>query len=219
MNVIPDPKWVAFEQTILEIATTFGELRKDRFDHTPPKNVAVDLKALDRALTVALQVIGPLQLEYQEGQDISAIPFNWPVVLALSAAHGVMNVHSGITEHGPATYPTDLIKGLRELRDAARLALDQEKPRRGNSERRNPSSARMADLAKNFVFTFRSRFGYMPAVSKSGREVELLRKMFERAGEVSNDAAEQLRRAIEKDAVGRKLLPSARTTKTSKRPK
>lgn len=219
MSTTPDQKWVAFEKTILEIAATFAELRKDRFDHTPPKSIADDLKSLDRALTVALQAIGPLELEHQEGQDIASTPFNWPVVQALSTARWAMDVGRGITEEVPAAYPTDLIKGLRELRDAARFALELEKGSRGNSARRNPSSARMADLAKNFVFTFRSRFGYMPPMSKSGREVELLRKMFEKAGEVSNDAAEQLRRAIEKDAVGRKLLPSARTTKTSKRPK
>lgn len=212
-------EWEDFEQEILGVAATFSQLRGDPFDHTPPKIVADDLKALDDALTVALQAIGPLQLEHQEGQNITATPFNWPVVQALSTARGGMNAHRGITGQDPAVYPTDLIKGLRELRDAARFALELEKPGRGNSARRNPSSARMADLAKNFVFRFRSRFGYMPPMSKSGREVELLRRMFEKAGEASNDAAEQLRQAIENDTAGRELVPSARTAKASKRPK
>lgn len=212
-------EWEDFEQEILGVAATFSQLRGDPFDHTPPKIVADDLKALDDALTVALQRIGPLQLEHQEGQDITANPFNWPLVQALSTARGVINAHHGITEQAPAVYPTDLIKGLRELRDAARLARESERPGRGNSARRNPSSARMAELAKNFVFKFRNRFGYMPPMSKSGREVELLRRMFEVAGEASNDVAEQLRQAIENDTVGRELLPNARTAKSSKRPK
>lgn len=216
---LKDSEWEAFEQEILGIAAVFSELREDIFDHTPPKTVADDLKALDDALTIALQTINPLQLEHQERQDITATPFNWPVTQALSTARRAMNARHGITEQDPTTYPTELIKNLRELRDAARLAYELERPGRGNSARRNSSSARMSDLAKNFVFKFRSRFGYMPPMSKSGRDVELLQRMFEKAGEASNDAAEQLRRAIENDTAGRKLVPSARTAKASKRPK
>ncbi|MNZ98310.1 hypothetical protein D3C78_1175880 [compost metagenome] len=212
-------KWEDFEQEILGVAAIFSQLRAAPFAHTPPKIIADELKTLDDALTVALQAIGPLQLEHHEGQDITATPFNWPVVQALSTARGVMNDLRGITGQDPADYPTDLIKGLRELRDAARDARERERPGRGNSARRNQSSARMADLAKNFVFKFRSRFGYMPPMSKSGREVELLRRMFEAAGEFSNDVAEQLRKAIEQDTVGRELLPNARAAKSSKRPK
>lgn len=216
---IKDPEWEAFEQETLGIAAAFSRLKEDPFDHTPPKTVADGLKALDDALTIALQALGPLQLEHQEGQDITAAPFNWPLVQALGTARRVMNAHHGITEQDPATYPTDLIKGLRELRDATRFAHELEKPGRGNSPRRTPSSARMADLAKNFVFKFRTRFGYMPPMSKSGPEVDLLQRMFEAAGEVSNDVAEQLRKAIERDSAGRELLPSARAARASKRPK
>jgi len=216
-------EWEDFEKEILVVAMTFSKLRGDPFDHTPPKTIADDLKALDDALTVALQAIGPLQLEHQEGRDITATSFNWPAVEALRTARAVMNAHRGITGQDPAVYPTDLIKGLQELRDAARFAHEREKPGRGNSERRNPSSARMADLAKNFVFRFRSRFGYMPPITKDGREIKLLERMLEVAGQPSinegKDCGQLLRSAIEKDAAGRELLPSARTAKAAKRAK
>lgn len=212
-------EWLVFEHEILDVAATFAELKKDAFDHAPPKNVIRDLRILDKALTVTLQAIAPLQLEHQEGQDIITSPFNWPTVVELSHARVSMNAKRDKLIDEIPTYPSGLISGLRELRDAARFSIALMKPRPGNSGRRNSSSARMADLAKNFVFRFRCRFGYMPPMSKTGREVELLQTMFEIAGEVSTDAAEQLRQAIEKDTVGRELLKSARIGKISRRAK
>ena len=210
--------WAEFEREILEIAATFAELRKCEGDHRPPHEVVRDLEVIDRALTVALQQLCSLQLEHEERQDISSSPFNWPVVQALMHGRTVIGALRGDGAGEVTAYPTELIKGLRELRDASRKAIELEKPGRGNSARRNPTAARKADLAKNFVFRFRRWFGYMPPMSHTGQEVELLQRMFEAAGEVSNDVAEQLRQAIEKDD-GRALLPSARTAKSVKRAK
>lgn len=208
--------WGEFECEIMEIATTFAALKTDSFSHKKPKEIVHDLEVLDKALTVALQKVVSLRLEHQEGQDVSVSPFNWPVVTELSNARMIMNAKRGKLANEIPAYPSDLIKGLFELRDAAHFSIEMMRPGRGNSERRNSSSARMADLAKNFVFRFRRRFGHMPPKSKTGPAVELLRRMFEKAGEVSNDAAEQLRQAIEKDTAG---LQSARVAKAAKRAK
>jgi hypothetical protein len=203
-------EWNRFECEILELGTTFGALkREDRRDFTTPKVIAKDLNSLEIALTVVLQSLVPLQLEHQEGQDAIGIPYNWPLALVLSHNRSVLHSRRGKVEKASPGYPTEIIKDLRELRDVVRYSIEVEKPKRGNDPRRTPASARKATLAKNFVFQFRGRFGYMPPISKTGRVVDLLDKMFTAADEDSNDAAQQLRTAIQNDSVGRDLLPSS----------
>lgn len=215
-----DVTWAEFECEILGIAATFAELKKCEGDHRPPHELIRDLEAIDKAVTVALQQLMALGLEHHEGQDISVEPFNWPVVQSLGIARAVISALRGDLAVETPTYPTELIKGLRELRDAARKAIELGKPGRGNSARRNPTSARRADLAKNFVFRYRSRFGHMPPMSHTGSVVDLVREMLVAAGEGDEaDAYELLRRAIEHDEEGRKLLPNARTAKSVKRAK
>lgn len=214
------PVWSTFQDEILGIASTFAELKKCEGDHRPPHEVVRDLEAIDKSVTVALQQLMALGLEHHEGQDISAAPFNWPVVQSLGQARSVMLALRGELATEKPAYPTELLSGLRELRDAARKAIELEKPGRGNSPRRNPTSARRANLAKNFVFRYRSRFGHMPPMSKTGDVVELLQKMLNAAGEGDDaDAGALLRQAIEKDEAGRALLPKARATKSAKRAK
>jgi len=214
------PVWSAFQDEILGIAATFAELKKCEGDHRPPHEMVRDLDAIDKALTVALQQLKPLRIEHQEGQDISAQPFNWPVVLSLGQARSAMLALRGELATEKPAYPTELLSGLRELRDAARKAIELETPRRGNSARRNSTSARRADLAKNFVFRYRSRFGHMPPMSKTGDVVDLLQKMLNAAGEGDDaDAGALLRQAIETDEAGRALLPRVRFAKSAKRAK
>lgn len=211
--------WAEFEREILDVAKTFVTLGKCEGDHRPPHEVVSELKIIDKALTNALQKLVPLRLEHAEGQDISTAPFNWPVVQSLGNARAVIGALRGDLVEEAATYPTELIKGLRELRDAARKAIELEKPGRGNSERRNPKSARRADLAKNFVSRHRSRFGHMPPVSHAGQTVDLMDRMLVAAGESGADAYELLRQAIDKGAAGGESLPNARTAKSAKRAK
>jgi hypothetical protein len=218
--VTTSPVWSAFQDEILGIAATFAELKKCEGDHRPPHEVVRDLYAIDKTLTVALQQLMELGLEHHEGQDISAEPFNWPVVQSLGQARSVLRGLDNKSLSEISAYPTELIVSLRELRDAARKAIELEKPGRGNSAGRNPTSARRADLAKNFVFRYRSRFGQMPPMSKTGDVVELLQKMLNAAGEGDDaDAGALLRQAIEKDEAGRALLPKAPAVRPAKRAK
>ncbi len=215
--VTTDEKCAEFERQIFEIAEIFAGCKKYEGDFRPPHAIINDLKIVDKALTAALQKLVSLKLKHQEGQDISKFPFNWPVVQSLSHARLANIVLRGdpIPEHIP-TYPTELIQEIRELRDAARKAIQLEKPKRGNSALRNPTSARQAGLAKNFVFCFRCCFCYMPPISKSGWVVDLLSLMFQKAGEESNDVAVQLRCAIKNDKAGRQLLGSKPSNKGAK---
>lgn|GEM_PF-4629708 len=214
------PAWSAFQDEILGIAATFVELKKCEGDHRPPHEVVRDLEAIDKSVTVAVQQLMALGLEHHDGQEISAEPFNWPVVQALQSGRFVMCALAHKPPSEISAYPTDLIAGLRELRDAARKAIELEKAGRGNSARRKPSSARRADLAKNFVFRYRSRFGHMPPMSKTGDVVDLLQKMLNAAGEGDDaDAGALLRQAIEKDEAGRALLPKASAVRPAKRAK
>jgi hypothetical protein len=92
---------------------------------------------------------------------------------------------------------------IRELRDASREAIKENKPGRGNSSARSSDTARAASLARNFVFHHRARFGDMPPMSKAGRAVDLLNEMFKIAdvGD-KKDAAEYLKKAIQHDKAG-----------------
>ena len=209
-------KWEDFVQEILGMASVFAELRGDSFDLTPPKKIATDLQKIDKSLTTALQKLLALQLEHREGQNIITQPFNWPVVQALDYARLISHTSEKHLITEIRHYPSALIKELRELRDLARLALKLEKPNRGNSPGRDQSAARKSRLAKNFVFRFRSRFGFMPPITKTGRVIELLKEMFEAAGETSVQIDYHLRKAIENDTTGRKLLPPAKNSKRVK---
>lgn len=217
--MIADADWLAFQDEILDIASVFVEIKKLKYAEVNPSNIVRQLKAIDRALTAALQTLGGLELEHQEGQDISVKPFNWPVVQSLGVGRFVVRVQTCKPPLEIPAYPTDVIESLRELRDAARKATEIKNPKRGNSAHRNPVSKRRAALAKNFVFKYRSRFGHMPPMSKTGHVVELLQKMLNAAGEGDDaDAGALLRQAIENDEAGHQLL-RARHAKSAKRSK
>lgn len=218
-NPAKSEDWSKFKREILEIAATFAEVNKCEGSYRKPKDVVLDLEKIETALTVALQTLCSLQLEHEEGQAISSLPFNWPVVQALDHGRAVIDALQGNVAGEIPAYPTELIKGLRKLREAARKAIEMEKPGRGNSTRRNPSSARRADLAKNLVFRYRSRFGHMPPMSHTGPVIDLMREMLIAAGEKCYAEDELLRQAIIKDEAGRALLPNARTAKSVKRAK
>lgn len=200
-------EWRGFEREVIEIAATFAQLRKCSVDHIPLREVIRDLKIIDKALTVALQKLAPLELEHQGGQDISTRPFNSLVVQALWQGRDVIKARQANMVAETVAYPTEIIEGLRELRDVTRKAIELNKQGRGNSTHRDPKSLRRASLAKNFVFRYRSRFGSMPPVSRRGPVVDLMEKMFVVAGEDDEtDAYELLRQAIKKDEVGRELF-------------
>jgi hypothetical protein len=213
--------WVAFEAEVNELADAFVKMAKCKYDYTPPHKVVRDLKIIDNALTSALQRLIPLNLEHVERQDISVSPFNFPVTSSLYVARSVYHSrkYGELTPHVPA-YPSGLISGLRELRDVARMAIEMERPGRGNSPRRNSISARRMDLAKNFVFRYRARFSEMPPMTKTGYVVDLLQNMLNRAGEGDDaDAGELLRQAIEADKVGFELQPKAKKANSVRRSK
>lgn len=213
-------RWEKFERDMLGVAALLLELKACEGDHRPPSEIVRDLKIIDKALTVALQSLIPLRLEHQEDRDIMVKPFNWPVVQSLSQARTVLLAKRGETEIDSPAYPTELLIGLKDLRDSARKAIELESSGRGNSPRRNPTSARKADLAKVLVFRYRSTFGHVPPVSHTGLVVDLMHKMLVSAGEGDGeDANELLRVAIERDRAGHELLPNGRAVRSAQRVK
>ena len=205
-----------FQETIFSIADATKVFGSVKFASMTPKQITASLGRIDKALTSALQVLLPLQLQYREGQDLETEPFNWPIVQELSGSRITLEImrRRGVPEASfeVPTYPTKLINDLIEMRDAARHAADTTKPSRGNSAKRNPRPARIDVMGRNFVFQYRAWFGYMPPITKTGWVVELLAAALDRAGVTGADAADVLRRAIERDVIGRSL-PKKRRTK------
>jgi len=201
-----DSQWRDFENLMLQFAEIEAYVSKaDPYDYTPPTQVALDLEEIDEALTRALQKLEGMRLEHRDGQDISKAPFNWPVTSALQGGWLTKRLRAGQLTPGkgpPPEYPSNLIRGLRELRDIARIAVEEVKPERGNSSERSSDVARAASLARNFVFRFRMSFGVMPPMSKTGRAVNLLNEMFQIAGVGDKDAADYVRTAIKRAKAG-----------------
>lgn len=213
--------WAEFEKHINHIADAYAKSAKDKYDHTPSHVISSDLKILDRAITTALQRLSVLNLEHVYRQDALVNPYNYPVTRILHIARVTLfsQKYGGLPPNA-TEYPSDVISALRELRDVARMAIEIESPGRGNNPRRNSKSARRMDLASDFVFWYRARFSEMPPMSKTGRVVDLLQSMLNRAGEGDDaDAGELLRQAIEADKVGCEMLPRARKATSVKRPK
>ncbi len=183
---------------MMECATAFAELQKDDRDLTSPNKKAIELKKLDRALTVALQTISELKLESHGFQTRNRDSYNWPVASTLRLGIEQENLRSRILRKTLANYPTDLIVEVRRLRDVARNEAKKIKPKKGNSALRNSSSARKARLAKYFVYNFVGFFGDLPPMSKTGPAIDLLTSMFDVAGENSDGVDNCLRRAIER---------------------
>ncbi len=175
-------KWDAFERDVMETAGTIQRAQAVKYADATPADVARNLDAMDKALTTALQVLGGLDLEHEQGQDLEARPYNWPTAQALQQQDAD---------------PAQAIRAIRALRDAARKAAAVERPGRGNSADRRELSKRAASVGKNLVCLHRQTFGGWPPVSKTGRVVNLLGEALTAAGLSEFDPADVLRRAVE----------------------
>jgi hypothetical protein len=196
--------WSDFEQAILEMADAIRRAQSVEYAKSTPTQVYADLVKLDKGMTQALQVLAELDLAHYEGQDLEVAPFNWPAVQAIQSGRFARQPDETDAE---TTYPSQLIRDLTELRDAARSAQAMFKPGRGNSGQRDEQVMRADWVGKSFVRLHRDRFGRVPPMSETGQAVDLLAKALERV-EISPDRAAELapglmRRSIEKDAVAR----------------
>jgi len=204
-----DERELAFRAEILRIAEFFKEISECEFSDTTPSALHAQLVEIDRALTLALQVLIPRRMTHIAGQDLADLPFNWPVVQALQSGRSTLETLrvKGVPDESfqRPNYPTGLIAEMIELRDAARFEAKSIKPKRGNDARRTPASALTHELGKNFVLRFHSRFGAMPPMTKTGWIVDLMAEMLDAAGVSEADPAQVLRSSIEGDVMRGKL--------------
>lgn len=197
-----------FATEVIEMVDALKRSVAVDYGQSTPSDVVADLEKIDRALTGTLQVLLPLSLRHRDGQDLETEPFNWPLVTALQMGRWTNEIMRSKVVDVPA-YPTGVIDELIAMRDAARSVVARMKPKRGNSSSRNARTALIDAVAKNFVFRYRRRFCQMPPITRTGWVVDLLSEALALAGVDDVDAADALRRAIEKDEVGLALLPSA----------
>ena len=181
-----------FEQMILSMAAWYGHIQDAPHSDATPAELSDKLNAIDKCLTRALQELSPLNLEHVEGQDLHGSPYNWKLAQLISAGLPLF-VDGELSRHDPA-YPTGPIQQIRSLRDAAREAIKQVKPVRGNAYSRSASTARKKVVAMNFVFSYQLHFERLPPSTSTGWEVELMEKAFEAAGADPCGAAHWLRR-------------------------
>jgi hypothetical protein len=154
-----------------------------------------------RAATDALSALRKLKLEHTTAQDIETTPFNWPAVQSLQmgfAVRGTKQVTVGGDAAPAADYPTDVIRALADLRDAADEALLLEKPKRGNAPRRTAKQALIDAAGKAFVKHYQDAFGECPKISETGPAVVALEEFIEALGLFNLDAAALLRRSVAK---------------------
>lgn len=188
-------EWSDFEGEVLDMARFIRGVQSVPYANSTPSDVCRDLTRIDKAISTVLQVLVPLDLCHKDGQDLATEPYNWPVVQSLQT----FRYHALPPEpaNSDPTFPTALIRQLTELRDAARLAAKLERPKRGNSSRIAERTYRIHMVGKNFVLDYRAKFGEMPPMSSTGREVALLQRALEAAGLEQVDASDVLRRSIE----------------------
>lgn len=206
--------WGELQAFMRNVAEAYKALRQDRYHMRTRTHLHQDLRRVERAVQSLLQALIPLELEHREGQDVEVEPFNWPLKQALAGSRTTLEIlrRKGLPEAGfeDVTYPTKLVADLRELREAARHAAREVKPSRGQSRDRNPDARDAANIAGDLVFRYRATFGVMPPISSTGRLVDLLDDTLSAIGLADFEAARVLRAAIERDEVGRSLLPSAK---------
>jgi hypothetical protein len=210
----------AFKQFILRIADAIRAGNSIDYGFVSQAELNRQLIQIDHALTRCLQVLISLDLAHRDGQDLETEPFNFPLVSELAGARTSAEI---FRRHGPpdkdferSCYPTVLLREMVELRDAARAAAIGTKPQRGNATKRTQISAITQEVGMNFVFQFRSRFGHMPPISKTGWIVDLLAEALRISGAPGIDAADVLRRSIERDSM-REMLPAANNLRATKR--
>ena len=206
---------------MLELGQIWKRQSAIPFAYSLPADTYSDLARLDRRLTSLMQTLLHLKLTHSDKQDIESQPFNWPLVKAIAAERMSIEFFrcDGLPESDAveATYPSRLISELQDFRDAVRLAKKSVKPKRGNDPTRSVKTQRIAEVAKNFVFRYRAQFGHMPPISKTGWVVELLSRVLNAAGIDDVDASDVLRRYVERDVVGRSVVPSASKARCRKR--
>jgi hypothetical protein len=190
-------------ERVYHMADAIKTIESLKYASATPSELHSQLKRVDVALTKALQVLLSLDLRHAERQDLASEPFNWPLVKALQQrkiATEIMRL-GGHPEPDfiSAAYPPELIDEMQSLRDVARSEAAFLKPKRGNSASRSARAAALSKLGKNFVFEYRLWFRRMPRISKTGWAVDVLTQVLLRAGFEDADAADVLRRAVEKD--------------------
>lgn len=196
-----DPnQWGAFEREVMEVAGTIRQAQAMKYADATPADVARDLDAIDKALTTALQVLGGLDLEHEQGQDLEARPYNWPVASALASNRWHLRLIAGVEDNLAETevhrYPSHVIEALRKMRNAARKAAAAERPGRGNSASRRESSKRAALVGMNFAARYLAEFRRLPPISQSGPAVDLLGRTLIAAGLDGEQAPAVMRRAV-----------------------
>lgn len=204
---MPTDQIAQFRAEMLELARLLiVDFSLEGADATPA-DLCKDLRKLDTSLTRMLQTLQGLRLEHKPGQDIESEPYNWKLAQTLDHWGSMARFEARRKDAEPLepAYPTALVRQLEELRNTVRIALKFEKPQKGNAAHRTVQAARREKVGKNFVFRYRCRFREMPPMSKTGWEVELLQEMLRQVGADGVDAADVLRRAIERDEAGRKL--------------
>ena len=208
-----------FECWILKISIGTKGFRSIKYGAATPKDVARDLKSIDRGLTLALQTLLALNLQHEHGQELGAFPYNFPVasLLRMTLLWNLVQKYKGpqIERDIDLNYPTKLIDELVELRDAARLAFQSHRPSRGNDAKRTDRSARISKIGSDLVLHYRATFGYRAPISKTGWLVDLADKALQAAGVVGADPAEMIRTAVNNDKAGL-IMPA---TPRQKRPK
>lgn len=198
---------------MLEFGQFWKRLSAIPFAHSLPAGTYLDLARLDKRLTSLLQTLLPLQLMHREEQDLESQPYNWPLAQRIAIERILIEGLrcGGLPEPDAVenTYPTRLISELQDFRDAVRQAMKTAKPNRGNDPARSVKTQRISAVARNFVTRYKSQFGRMPPISKTGWVVELLSRVLNAAGIDDVDASDVLRRYVERDAVGRTVVPAA----------
>ena len=179
--------WKEFEREILESSQVLGRSHSVPFADSTPSKIRADLKLIDKSITTALQLLLSLDLVHRDKQDLETQPYNWPVAQDLQVWRGLLDGER-IKGIGPdpqsddATYPSKLLGDMARLRDVARRAAESIKVPPGNSSRRTAREARILEVGNHVVFSFRSKFGTMPPISKAGRIVDLMDAALRAAG-------------------------------------
>jgi hypothetical protein len=194
-----------FVERVHQLADALRVIDAVPYAQATPSDLYSQLQRIDVALTKALQELRSLDLRHREGQDVAAEPFNWPLVQALQQRLIATEITRQQGHHAAnfmsAAFPTELIDEMESLRDVARSESAYLKPKPGNSAGRSARAAALAKLGKNFVFQYRIWFGELPPISKSGWVVDVMSEALCRAGLEGADAADVLRRAIERDGT------------------
>jgi hypothetical protein len=212
----PPADWGAFSEEIRAIAETpfFHASRKELpstsvsddvrsipYDYTPPHVRRADLQEIANALDGALKVLGCL--EHRAGQDLMLEPYKFQIAQDLYHGHAFPPRPGSAPDEAFATYPSETIRRIRALRDAARRALEQVVPKHsGNHELRDPDAARRAYLAKNFIMRFEWRYGRLPSNTAGAYALELFEELLRLHGLEVDDTQSVLKSALKKHRDG-----------------